>query len=104
MELLVAGSPGANVAESCRYQVLYAGRVQGVGFRATTAQIAARHPVAGYVRNLPDGRVELVCQGERSAVDRFLADVRETMNWYIRSETVEPAPSGESFVRFEVRH
>ncbi len=58
-------------AAACR--VSYSGRVQGVGFRATAANIARAHPsVSGWVRNLPDGRVELHAEGERSAVAAFL--------------------------------
>ena len=49
-----------------------AGRVQGVGFRATVLDIAARHRVAGTVRNLRDGRVEIDAEGERTHVEHFL--------------------------------
>jgi acylphosphatase len=55
---------------ACR--VTYAGRVQGVGFRATAVRIARSHPVTGWVCNLPDGRVELHAEGERSQVTAFL--------------------------------
>jgi acylphosphatase len=60
-----------------RKRILYAGRVQGVGFRYTTQGIARGFPVAGYVRNLPDGRVELVAEGEGSEVSAFLARVAD---------------------------
>ena len=46
-----------------RATVFYAGRVQGVGFRYTAREIACGYDVAGYVCNLPDGRVELVVEG-----------------------------------------
>jgi acylphosphatase len=58
-----------------RKRVLYGGRVQGVGFRYTTTAMARRFPVAGNVRNLPDGRVELVVEGEEKDVAAFLAAV-----------------------------
>jgi acylphosphatase len=58
-----------------RKRVLYAGRVQGVGFRYTACGIARGFPVAGHVRNLPDGRVELVAEGEPAEVAAFLAAV-----------------------------
>ena len=47
-----------------RQRVIFRGRVQGVGFRATTASIARRHPVVGYVKNMPDGAVELIAEAE----------------------------------------
>ena len=58
----------------------YSGRVQGVGFRATARSIARSFRVAGYVKNLPDGRVELAAEGEPSEVDRFIESVRDRMS------------------------
>ncbi|MBL8829940.1 MAG: acylphosphatase, partial [Planctomycetaceae bacterium] len=46
-----------------RRRVLFHGRVQGVGFRVTTRSIAQRFAVTGWVRNLPDGSVELLAEG-----------------------------------------
>jgi acylphosphatase len=68
--------------------VYYSGRVQGVGFRATAADTARRFAVAGWVRNLPDGRVELLAEGEPVAVDGFLAAVRERLRRNIAAEDV----------------
>ena len=59
-------------------QALYEGRVQGVGFRYTARRIAAGFDVAGYVRNLADGRVELVASGDDVEVDDFLDALRES--------------------------
>ena len=59
-----------------RVRVLYSGRVQGVGFRYTTRQIADGLAVAGTVRNLADGRVELLAEGEPAVLERLLAAVR----------------------------
>ncbi|MCI0642761.1 MAG: acylphosphatase [Gemmataceae bacterium] len=70
-------------------RVCYAGRVQGVGFRYTAQRVAQKFPVAGFVRNLSDGRVELVAQGEPEDVDRFLAAVDSAMAGYIESKTVQ---------------
>jgi acylphosphatase len=52
------------------------GRVQGVGFRFFTEAAAARDGLHGWVRNLPDGRVEISAEGEVEAVDRFERHVR----------------------------
>lgn len=66
--------------------VYYSGHVQGVGFRATAAGIARRYLVAGWVRNLPDRRVELLAEGEDGEVVAFLTDLRERMREYISGE------------------
>jgi acylphosphatase len=54
-------------------RVLVAGRVQGVFFRATCAERAQAEGVAGWVRNLPDGRVEACFEGDAAAVERMVA-------------------------------
>ena len=55
---------------------LISGRVQGVGFRYFTEAAAAREGLHGWVRNLPDGRVEIDVEGEADAVERFERNVR----------------------------
>jgi acylphosphatase len=84
-------------------RVLYRGRVQGVGFRATAAWLAEGRQVTGYVRNLPDGRVELVAEGPSVAVDEFLAALAERMADYIAGADVETRPP-EGHAGFRVRH
>lgn len=59
-------------------QVIYSGRVQGVGFRFTTRQIASGYDVSGWVKNLPDGRVELQAMGEGEEVRAFLAEILDS--------------------------
>lgn len=67
----------------------YSGDVQGVGFRATARWVAVRHPaVRGWVRNLPDRRVELLADGPVEAVVAFLADVRAKLVDHIESADV----------------
>jgi len=68
----------------------FSGRVQGVGFRYTTLQVAKGFEVTGYVKNLPDGRVELVAEGREEECRKFLAAVQEEQSAYIRqTETRE---------------
>lgn len=87
-----------------RREIFFSGRVQGVGFRYTTREIAARFPVSGFVKNLPDGRVWLVLEGARADLDSLVAAIEEEMDRYItHQETKVPPPTGE-FDRFEVRH
>ena len=86
-----------------RKTVHYRGRVQGVGFRYTDRRIAARYDVAGYVRNVPDGRVELVVEGSSGAVDTFLADVADTMRANIHDTAVDESAATGGFADFGVR-
>jgi acylphosphatase len=55
-----------------RVMVLYSGRVQGIGFRVTVRQLACGYDVTGTVRNLTDGRVELIAEGARAELKAFL--------------------------------
>ena len=82
--------------DSVRLHVYFSGTVQGVGFRYTASNIARRHRVTGFVRNLTDGRVELVAEGSRTEVFDFFADIEEEMRGYIgRSEKTLGAATNE---------
>lgn len=70
---------------NARIHVYFSGRVQGVGFRYTTAQTAQRFQVTGWVRNLYDGRVEMKAEGEAAEVERFLAALESEMRGYIEN-------------------
>ena len=56
---------------------IVSGRVQGVGFRYFTEAVAARETVYGWVRNTPDGRVEISAEGEAPSIDRFEIGIRQ---------------------------
>lgn len=87
-----------------RRNVFYSGRVQGVGFRYTARQIAGRFAVAGYVRNLPDRRVELVAEGQTDEIERFLSAIAEAMEGNIRDAQSTQSPATGEFADFEIRH
>jgi acylphosphatase len=70
-------------ASITRASVHYSGHVQGVGFRYTVLQIAKGYEVAGFVENLPDGRVLLEAEGSAREVGEFLGAVVERMSGYI---------------------
>ncbi|MFQ5806262.1 MAG: acylphosphatase [Phycisphaerae bacterium] len=79
-----------------RRRVIYRGRVQGVFFRATTYDLSRRFRVAGYVRNMPDGTVELEAEGEPSEVEPFLAAIADEFSNNIRKvETADLPPRGD---------
>ncbi len=61
------------MADRVRVHLVLSGRVQGVAFRASTVDEALRFGVSGWVRNLPDGRVEVEAEGPRAAVEGLVA-------------------------------
>ena len=84
--------------------VLFDGRVQGVGFRYTACRAAEGYGVTGTVRNLPDGRVECVLEGEAGEIDGFLGDLGRRMDGYIRDRRETKAPPTGQFPDFDVRY
>lgn len=64
--------------------VYFSGHVQGVGFRYTARQIAKEFEVAGFVRNLADGRVQVEAEGTLAEVNAFVAEIEERMHGYVR--------------------
>jgi acylphosphatase len=64
--------------------IFFSGRVQGVGFRYAVMQVAKEYEVAGFVMNLPDGRVQLEAEGAADEIDALVAAVEERMRGYIR--------------------
>ena len=81
-----------------RLEAHFAGRVQGVGFRYMTRQIAMGFTVTGQVRNLPDGRVHLVAEGAEPEVRDFVHEIKSQMSHFIK-ETSEEALSGAAQFR-----
>jgi acylphosphatase len=90
------------VAEQVGRRVLFSGRVQGVGFRYTTCDVAGRFQVTGQVKNLPDGRVELICEGEREETVRFVDAVYQAMSDYIGEMHSEEIPATGRFKNFAI--
>jgi acylphosphatase len=86
-------------------RVYYSGTVQGVGFRMTTRQIARQYSVAGYVRNLADGQVEVLVAGDADEIERFLGAVATRMASYIQDHRIiDASDEPTSFTTFEIWH
>jgi len=83
-----------------RLHVFYSGYVQGVGFRYTVRGIASGSVLAGWIRNLPDGRVELVCEGEEKKLKIFLDDIAK--EFPVDAQVSWEKATGE-FAGFEIR-
>jgi acylphosphatase len=96
--------PVSESTEAVARVVHYTGRVQGVGFRVTVADIARQYPVTGWVRNLPDGRVQLHAEGSADSVGRFLAAVRARWQRHVEDEQVEERPPTGAHHGFTVTH
>jgi acylphosphatase len=87
-------------------RVIFEGRVQGVGFRYTARNIARGFDVTGWVRNLPDGRVEMEAMAEDAEeLDAFVNEIRENspLAHLIRRVSVEDIPPLVGSRGFEIR-
>jgi acylphosphatase len=90
--------------EATAVTVYYGGRVQGVGFRLTAAAIARGYPVTGWVKNLPDGRVQLFAEGPEEAVEAFLHDLRGRFRGNIDDEQSERRAATGQYSQFRIVH
>jgi acylphosphatase len=82
--------------------VYYSGKVQGVGFRMIAVMIARDYPVGGWVKNLADGRVQLLVEGPEDQVAKFLKAIRERWKDDIEKEEAEDQKPTGKFKRFEI--
>ncbi len=89
---------------TARVHIMVAGRVQGVGFRFECRRLAAQRGLRGWVKNLDDGRVEIVAEGEKDSVDRLTEWSRHgPPGAFVTACRADPEqPTGE-FDSFEVR-
>ncbi len=85
-------------------QIFYTGRVQGVGFRISVKQLAKGFEVTGWVRNLPDGRVELQAMGEDEEVEEFLQEIQDShLGSFIREKEQHTVSLLENCSGFSIR-
>ena len=83
--------------------VIYSGRVQGVGFRYTVKALTPGFEVTGTVRNMEDGRVELIAEGEREELDAFRQAIRESgLGGMIQREEEMFGPAAGQFRGFDI--
>lgn len=86
-----------------RIHVYYSGRVQGVGFRFTAQALAVDLGLTGWAKNLPDGRVELICEGKEKDLAKILDRIDNEFSSYIRQKKVDWPPASGEFTNFEIR-
>ena len=82
--------------------VIFIGRVQGVGFRFTTHRMAHRHQLTGFVRNLPDGTVEMLAQGLAQDVDDCIRDIKDYYGDYLRDTRTQEIPTDPRYKDFRI--
>ena len=88
-----------------RVHIFYSGRVQGVGFRITAEETAQAMGVVGWVKNLRDGRVELVVEADEAVLQRFLSAIRSgSMKNFISQVDVSWSNASDTFNEFEIRY
>ncbi len=84
-------------------QIFYSGRVQGVGFRYTARTVASGFEVTGTVRNLADGRVELMAEGAEDELEAFRQAIRASgLEHFIQKEDVSWVQAKNEFRGFEI--
>jgi len=86
-----------------RIHVFYSGHVQGVGFRYTAEDIASGLGLGGWVKNLPDGRVEVISEGEEKKLQMFLDKIESILDRYIRDKSVNWEQATQEFDNFNIR-
>jgi acylphosphatase len=86
-----------------RYRVLVSGRVQGVYFRDTCRQLAVRRGVRGWVRNLPDGRVEAVFEGQPDDVQHLVDWARHGPRTAVVADVSVQPEAPEGLGAFQIR-
>ncbi|QDT28652.1 acylphosphatase [Gimesia panareensis] len=92
-------------ADQIGLRAIYEGRVQGVGFRYRTSQLAQRYPITGFVKNLADGTVELVAQArEQTVLDRFFDDMMLTFATNVTDVSIQGIPADPGRQEFTIEY
>ena len=87
-----------------RFLVIFSGRVQGVGFRYTSKQVARRFDVTGWVKNLPDGTVQMVVEGLPDELESYVDAVSTETHGRVTEREIQRKSATGEFSGFEIRH
>ena len=82
--------------------IFFVGRVQGVGFRFTAYHIANRYKLTGFVRNSPDGTVEMLAQGPDANIDNCIRETKDSFPGYVRETRIEEIPIDPQYMDFKI--
>jgi acylphosphatase len=82
--------------------ITFTGRVQGVGFRFTARRAAQRRQLTGFVRNMPNGSVEMLAQGNPVEIDDCIQDIKEYFSGYLKEVKIEEIPVETKYIDFQI--
>ena len=82
--------------------IVFTGRVQGVGFRFTAFHSANIYKLTGFVRNCPDGTVEMLAQGPAADIDNCIREIKKSFSGYIRETKIEEIPLDPQYMDFKI--
>ena len=83
-------------------QIIFVGRVQGVGFRFTAFHLANRYKLTGFVRNCIDGTVEMLAQGPDTNIDNCIREIKGSFPGYVRETKIEEIPIDPKYMEFKI--
>ena len=89
------------MAQTARY-IIFAGHVQGVGFRFTARSLAERLKLTGFVRNMPDGTVEMFTQGSPENISNCIREIEDYFSGCIRDTRIEEVPPDPRYTEFDI--
>lgn len=100
-----AGSEGVTTdfAMKKRLHIKFAGRVQGVGFRFTAEAIARQFNITGWARNLTNGEVEIVAEGEKESLEEFISNLQGQFSANIADKEISWNDPTSEFKEFGIR-
>ncbi len=82
--------------------IFYSGTVQGIGFRYAVQRFGSELGLTGWVRNLSDGRVEILVEGKKELIEQLNKSIDEHFNGYIKSKEVNFSAAQGSYKKFEI--
>ena len=82
--------------------IIFVGRVQGVGFRFTAYTIANRYQLIGFVRNVPDGSVEMLAQANPEDIASCIEEIKDSFTGYIRETRIDEVSPNPKYTDFRI--
>ncbi len=82
--------------------IIFTGTVQGVGFRFTVQRHALSFELRGWVKNLPNGSVEVLVEGPKERIEAFCRNIESNFEGYIRNKNIQFVPAQDNFKIFQI--